>query len=536
MRKIFVVLSLILLAGSLQSFGQAGTLDSTFGVNGKIQFFRDNLYISTIAIQPDGKIIGGGYYKNSNNILDFCLARFNSDGTIDSSFAIDGISPISVTASSDRLNVLALQSDGKIVIGGYVLGIGTSVQYVAVFRCKADGSLDSSFADNGSKIISLPGTNNEVRAIDIEAGSDKILLGVTTGSSGPLIPGVIRLNSNGTYDSSFANDGVYLAANSNLFSLVNALKVQTDNKVLVMSFQPDSFSVVRFNESGVLDNTFGNGGVVKTSFGNGIYAANNAMTLQQDGKIVLVGHSASSSQTSVALARYNNNGILDNTFGIGGKVISTWGSNYTDAICVAVQPSDNKIIICGKINNNQTAKKNFLVQRFNPNGSLDTEFGDANGRTITTFSQSDDIAFNVFVLPDGKVLVCGVSTTNPDATLAMARYNSCGISITANPTNQTALLGATSNFTANSTSPSASYQWQTKATTGWENLNNGGQYSGTQNSILHIANVSQTNDQQQFRTIAISGVCTDTSSAAILTVDTTTGINQLRIRRKIKMY
>lgn len=539
MKKTILFLSIIsMIFATYCSHGQAGVLDPSFGTNGKAQFYQSNIFISTIKVQQDGKIIGGGNYTDNNNATDFCLARFESNGTLDSTFGINGISIIPITNNPDKLNVITLQQDGKIVLGGYSTGTGTSVTYLSVARCNADGTVDSSFADNGVKVMSLEGTHNEVRAVDIETGSNKIVLGVLAGTLTNQLPGIVRLKENGTYDSSFANNGVYLAANSSLISYPSALKIQPDNKILTMSFRSDSFCVARFTESGILDNTFGSGGVVKTSFGSGTVGSSSAMALQQDGKIVLAGLAGyiTSMQSSVGLARYNANGTIDNTFGTGGTVISTWASNYTEAFSVAVQPSDGKVVVSGQTSTNPTTKNNFLVERFNATGSIDNEFG-SNGRTTTTFNtQYDDVANSIFVLSDGKILVSGFTLTGPTATLSMARYNSCSISVTNSPANQTVQAGANASFTVSSTSPSAIYQWQVLNGGSWENISNGGQYSGAQTTTLHIANVTAANDQQQFRSIATSGVCSDTSQGATLTVTSGTGINEIAVQTGVKLY
>jgi uncharacterized delta-60 repeat protein len=256
-----------------------GTVDTTFNPN------ADNT-VSTIAIQPDGKILVGGAFNQIGGQTRRRIARLNSDGSLDTTFPDLGAG--SVLVSSVSAFVIALQSDGKILIGGnftFVYMNAPSFQTLA--RLNSDGRVDTSFSPDSS--ISF------VTAVVIQPDG-KILVGTSSG--------IARLNSNGTLDTTFTN----FSANND----VNTIALQSNGKILIGGIfnqvsNQSRLCTARLNTNGSLDTTF-NASV-------GACTEVSAIALQPDGKILVGGTNvAAISGTSYNLVRLTNDTAAFNAF------------------------------------------------------------------------------------------------------------------------------------------------------------------------------------------------------------------------------
>ena len=229
----------------------------------------------------------------------------------------------------------------------------------------------------------------------------------------------------GSLDTTFGTGGKVITDVTSGNDQGYAVAVQPDNKIVVVGFGINSgtgadFALVRYNPNGSLDTDFGTGGKVTTNISGNDVAY--AVALQPDNKIVVAGYATNSGTgKDFALARYNPDGSLDTDFGTSGKVTTAIASgNVVDeAFAVAVQ-SDGDIVVAGDANGD------FGVARYNANGTLDTDFN-SNGKVTTDFASGSDIARAVAVLDGNNVLVAGnalSSSTGQD--FALARYNSDG--------------------------------------------------------------------------------------------------------------
>src|SRR5207237_707876 len=186
-----------------------------------------------------------------------------------------------------------------------------------------------------------------------------------------------------------------------------------------------SFALLRYNSDGSIDPTFGNGGTVTTNVGP-VDDQAYALARQSDGKIVAAGrrgiffYPTDQRKGNVALARYNPDGSLDPTFGNGGTVVNDFGQGLESyAIQLIIQP-DGKLIIAGE------SSYEFLVARYNPNGTLDTTFA-GSGHALANFSSNWDGATDAVLQADGKIVLVGWSIVNsPYYSFALARFNSDG--------------------------------------------------------------------------------------------------------------
>ena len=342
-----------------------GDLDPAFGGGGKVTTaFGTNTddEAHALALAPDGKIVVAGSSHNGTN-YDFALARYNADGSLDSTFGNGGKLTTGIGASHDEAHALALAPDGKIVAAGTSYN-GTNTDF-ALVRYNADGSLDSTFG-SGGKVVT-----------PIGAGDD------------------------------YAND----------------LALAPDGKIVVAGRSYNGtnfdFALARYNADGSLDASFGSGGKVVTPIGSG-YDQAFALALAPDGKIVAGGQSyAGSTNMDFALVRYNADGSLDTTFGNGGKVVTAIGSGFDWATGLALAP-DGKIVVTGASSNGMNF--DFALVRYNADGSLDTTFGNG-GKLTTAIGANEDLARAVALAPDGRIVVAGESDTGTNIDFALARYD-----------------------------------------------------------------------------------------------------------------
>ncbi len=316
----------VLFLPAAPSWAADGDIDTTFGTGGRVTTDFGTNYddAKAVAIQSDGKIVAAGRSLNSAGDYDFALARYNTDGTLDTAFGtggkvttdfVDIVGKCDVWGCNDNdvANAVAIQSDGKIVVAG---DVGRRDSF-ALARYNTDGTLDTSFGTGG-----------------------KVSTYTTVGYGAP------------GYTSGDAFSG----------GSANAIAIQSDGKIVVAGYIGCSlqqvcnqfdFALVRFNTNGSLDATFGSGGIVVTAVGEGSdfdYA--NAVAIQTDGKIVAAGTTGPSSgyggtTDKFALVRYNTNGTLDTAFGAGGKVTTTIGTYSSNAYAIALQ-TDGKIVATGR--------------------------------------------------------------------------------------------------------------------------------------------------------------------------------------------
>jgi len=363
-----------------------GTLDTSFLAAGS----GANSSVLAIAIQSDGKIVIGGFFTTVNGTTRVGAARLNVDGTVDMSFLATG------SGANNALYSIALQSDGKIVIGGAFTNFSGQARN-GIARLNADGSVDTSFLASGE------GANNIVRCSAIQ-GDGKILIGgAFTTINGAVRAGFARLGNTGNLDA---------AATGVLMNEVFALAVQSDGKIVIgggfTNFNGTARNrVARLNSDGTVDISF-------LQTGAGASGDVLALALQSDGKIVVGGEFSLFNGTArSSIARLNADGTLDTSF-----LAAATGSQTGVVRALALQP-DGKIVIGGSFTSvNNTARNR--IARLNANGTLDTAFL-ATGTGVSGPVQA------ISVQSDGKILIGGDFTSfNANVRRRVARLNSDG--------------------------------------------------------------------------------------------------------------
>jgi uncharacterized delta-60 repeat protein len=410
------------LAGTAQP--QAG-----FGVNGRVTTdfgFKSVECATSTLIQPDGKILvaGGMYCPGWYGDVSHILVRYNSNGSLDTSFGSSGKAYPDFSNKMDIANALALQSDGKIVV------VGEDGSDFILARYNTNGSLDTSFGTGGLMITDFYGGVDYAFSVAIQSDGKIVVAGGHSNSTSYTDSfALARYNSNGSLDASFGNDGKQTVDFENSDTYGYAVSIQTDGKIVVAGELYDnsrytrSIALARFETNGNLDTNFDTDGKVVTDFES--WASGLAMALQPNGKIIVVGSTPdpSTSEISFALARYNTNGSLDTTFDTDGRAITSFSEGPAEGYAVTLQP-DGKIVVAGQAGD-YDFEYAFAVARYNTNGSLDTSF-DADGKLTTSpgrWSSAQGVAFSA-----NKVLAVGWAYENfwGDSDIALVRYDSSG--------------------------------------------------------------------------------------------------------------
>ncbi len=400
-----------------------GDLDPSFGNNGLVTV---NVNVNSFdggyaaALQPDGKILVVGETSDNTFISDFLVARLNGDGTLDSTFGSNGIVTTSFSASShDVARDIVLQPDGKFVVAGDTESAGTLD--FALARYNSDGTLDSSFGTNGLVTTDFSGSILDFgNSIALQPDGKMIVAGFCCSSFA-----LARYNPDGTLDSSFGNNGIVTTDfPSGSTDSAQAIIIQPDGKILIGGQHYNGsnydFALARYNPDGTLDSNFGSGGLVTTTFpGNGSDVIFE-MALLNDGRIVSAGYIASGGNLNFGIARYNPDGTPDINFGSGGFITTDFPGNGQDIISAIAFQMDGKIIAAGETNS--TVNSDLALARYLPDGMLDSTFG--NGGLVTTNlpANHSDYLYDMFLLPDGKIVGAGRTYNGANTDLVVARY------------------------------------------------------------------------------------------------------------------
>ncbi len=411
MKKINSTLLIGLLFVGLNAQNPAD-LDPTFGNGGIVTtaLSNDRALANDMLIQPDGKIVVAGEVKSG--LMHFGVARYNSDGSLDTDFGTNGI--VLTTYGGDAWGKgVALQSDGSIIVTGLTYSSATSYKAL-VARYTPNGVLDNTFGVNGLTI--LPGLDNSMKVV-IQP-DDKIIVGGFTNDNFALS----RLNADGTIDTSYGDNGFVVThmkdpAGIETEGFIQNMALQSDGKLVAVGFT-NSFTtyydvaVARYNENGTLDYTFNNVGYFITDLGE--YADFGiSVKIQPDNKILVGGHKETDLIPEVpdydmVVLRLNPNGTIDQSFGANGFTYIRTGAeaSYNDDIELQ---SDGKILFTGQAATYSTQKFEILVGRLNSDGTIDTSFGDGGYRFYDPFGTPDHTK-SIKVDNDGKIVLAGYST------------------------------------------------------------------------------------------------------------------------------
>ncbi|MBP7449368.1 MAG: T9SS type A sorting domain-containing protein [Flavobacteriales bacterium] len=412
-------LTVLFLALGATASAQPGNLDGDFDADGKVttSFGAGDAVGYSVAIQPDGKIVVAGSAYNGTN-KDFALARYNTDGTLDNSFSVDGKVTAPFGTGDDIGQSVAIQADGKILVAGYSNN-GTDNDF-ALARYNTDGTLDNSFSVDGKVTTAVGMGDDRGQSVALQPDGGIVVVGYAHNGIDQDFA-LVRYNADGTLDNSFSTDGKVTTDFGMGHDYGKSVAIQPDGKILVTGYAnngtDDDFALARYNMDGTLDNSFSADGKVTTAFGTddnyGISVA-----IQPDGRIVVAGFSFIGTDSDFALARYSVDGSLDYSFSVDGKVTTAFGTGGDVGYSVAIQP-DGKIVVAGL--SLIGTDGDFALARYNIDGSLDNSFS-IDGKVTTTFGTGVDRGNSVAIQPDGRIVVAGYAYIGAEPDFAVARY------------------------------------------------------------------------------------------------------------------
>ena len=371
-----------------------GTLDTSFDGDGKaitaVGSGHDSAY--SVAIQTDGRIVVVGSTVNGSTV-DIAVVRYNTNGTLDTSFDGDGkaITPIG-SSSVDIAFSVAIQTDGRLVAAG---SSRTGSQGdIAVVRYNTNGTLDTSFDGDGKVTTSIGPSEDIARSVEIQTDGRIVVAGNSFDGPDPDFA-LVRYNTDGSLDTSFDGDGKVITPVGSDKSVAYSVAIQTDGRIVAagctgcISEAGDDFAVVRYNTDGTLDTSFDGDGTVITQVGSGSDQA-YSIAAQTDGRLVVAGYSYSGSTEDFAVVRYNTNGALDNSFDGDGKAITPFGSGSV-AYSVAIQ-ADGQILAAG--DSRVAGSTDFALVRYLGQGSCPITPTPTNTSTNTPTATSTLTATN----------------------------------------------------------------------------------------------------------------------------------------------
>ena len=418
------LLTLINLFSTFFCDAQFGVLDSTFGTNGRVTFGVAGYenQAPSVTIQPDGKILIGGdisYDQGTTYTRELLISRFNTDGSLDSTFGNAGIDTTAFLQAANGESGMTVMPNGKILVSG------TDGGAMTMLRLNADGQPDSTFGVNGIVVYNVSFSSSG----PILMPDRTMILGGTgymgTGEGWEYM--LMHCDSSGTPEGTFGNNGFAAINLNNNNAYCSAIAVQCDGKIVAagsstLSNTNFQFTILRYNADGSIDNSFGNHGIVLTTFPHTIESNAICLGLHDDGRITVAGYLVESDTFSLGLAQYLNDGSLDPSFGNGGILETNFPSGHAIPNTIIIQ-SDQKILIGGGSGGDaSTNNMHFAMARFNKDGTPDNTFGVNGFAENYSFGTATGLAMQ----PDGMIVQVGYTQwpVSSVQNIVLARFSS----------------------------------------------------------------------------------------------------------------
>jgi uncharacterized delta-60 repeat protein len=401
-KRLALGIFLVVFALPASVMAQAGTLDPKFGNGGIV--FTANTVANAGALQGDGKILVAGSISTVQNSEQPGLLRYNTNGTLDSAFGASGKVVIGGSNAGPAFAV-AVQTDGKILVAA------PANLALTVFRFNNNGTVDSTFGSNGATAIEPAELFLGPASGGIALEPDGRILVATGHNEGGGQRIVARLLANGQLDSTFGSNGVAPTFGGDSVAVVPNGNILVGTGSVTSMYAPNGVVVKGFGIHGQTPG-FANdaGGFVVTNHSATVTRIITAGSIFTDVNLMSL-----NSVSGFLLVSYKIDGTLDNAFGIHGGVTTPVPRNIlARAFAVALQ-TNGDIVAVGQTAHTDTGPSDFALVRYNPDGSVDTSFGNS-GFVSTPFGTSVAFANTVFIQIDGKIIALGNS--NNGATLA----------------------------------------------------------------------------------------------------------------------
>ena len=410
-----------------------GYLDHTFSDDGKVltNVAGDDTG-EAVAVQADRKVVVAG---TTHGGTDIALVRYDTGGALDPSFDGDGI-VITDLSGDDAAFAVAIQADGKIVVGGFT-DDGVSA---ALLRYDTDGTLDTTFGGGDGVATISAGTGAVFVGIAIQ--SDDSIVAAGMGNFTGFFGGdalVARFDPSGVPDASFGGGDGITTTKIGFGGFVGDVGLQSDGAIVVVGASlsitgNENMAVLRFDSTGTLDTTFGGDGIVKTDATAGPDSG-SAVALLSDGSIVAIG---TSGYEYGLLVGYNDDGTLNTGFGTDG-IVQTELGGYGGGFAAGTRQSDDRIVAVGDGTAvNSDGSPGILTARYTSTGQLDPTFG-RDGTVFTSFGIGpfggpQTSPAGVAIAPGGKIVVAGTNTDDAGASdIAAVRYGTKATAVHGRP-------------------------------------------------------------------------------------------------------
>jgi uncharacterized delta-60 repeat protein len=385
---------LITVAFTNFSNAQNNYLDKTFNGTGyrTESFGADWAECQALAVQADGKILLGGFMRTTDDRYTdkFIIARLNADGSTDSTFGTNGVVRTMSNYVRESIVSLAIDNRGNILAAGTFAVSNDSCGFLARFL--PDGSLDSTFADHG---IFKVDTAQAMGASDLKLQQDGKILVCGLSENAPYTAcTILRLLPDGSPDPGFGKAG--WAKASSLYD-AQAMALQPDGKIVAIGTANSGIGVARFHSDGRLDANFGtNNGSLEFGLDNKLMYC-GGVHIQPDGKILVSGTKDGGFPSRFMIARFQPDGEFDKSFGDNGISVEPESTRY---VASSVLLPDGRIVLAG----GEYAAA--ALSRFLPNGTRDNSL-DTDGHISLRFNSSNTSIARLALLPDGRIVAAG---------------------------------------------------------------------------------------------------------------------------------
>ena len=384
--------------GAGVAFADDVSIDTTFGSSGRASMNVSSVGDNTKAIvrQQDGKLVLFGTGDVGGSSHDFAVARFNADGTPDTSFDSDGAKLYGSGLNDEAAYGGTVQSDGKVVIVGRRT-VGSQDQ-VMVVRAHPDGSLDTTFDSDGIRTYAA-GTTASLATSVVVQSDGRIVVGGNVNNGSGQYPAVMRFNPDGSLDTSFDSDGVVTTSPSAGSGGFVSVAVQSDGRIVAGGMASWKFLTARFNTDGSPDTSFDSDGLVVTDLGTGIDLGGPAV-IQSDGKIVQTGPGSMGGNSVSVVIRMNRDGSLDTGFGTAG--IANVAAGMVPFASGVAPLADGRILVLSYTPSG--GPYTIILTRLRADGQQDVSF-DGDGNALIDVTATSGPIVGMAVLPDGRVAV-----------------------------------------------------------------------------------------------------------------------------------
>ena len=413
---LITVAALIVLAVSPAS-AHPGALDTFFSHDGIQTAFANGGVAYAVAIDHHDRIVVAGSTLAAHP--DVALARFTPGGRLDTTFGQAG-KVVTDLGANDYAFDVAIQDDGGIVVVGERRA-AASDRFI-VQRYRPNGTLDPRFAEAGTALTGFGRRFQGATAVAITPGGRIVVAGWT--SNGITSRSALaRYLADGRLDRSFGDDGRLTVDVSPSAEQFTDVVIQPDGRIVAVGWAEVSlvpvFSAVRCAADGRLDPGFARDGIARVDVAPGADRG-RAVALQADGKLVLVGSAAAGGRDEWGVVRLGPHGRLDPTFAGTGRLVTDFGTGFDEANAVAVQ-DNGKLLVAGRIREDDRPKDEIGLLRLKPGGGHDRTFA-AGGRALTDVAGGSDVARDLAIASNGKIVVTGEATVDRIRRFVVARY------------------------------------------------------------------------------------------------------------------